>query len=121
MPTVSTGSGLPLKRGSSDAYDHLAAGILLVNANAQVLFLNRAAQRIIDLHDGLTIGLSGVTAANPSATKELRELITGATIMISQPLAGASRGVIAISRPSGRRPLSLLIVPLAVEMLGGSC
>jgi DNA-binding CsgD family transcriptional regulator/PAS domain-containing protein len=103
------------RSASLEALDQLAAGVILVKADAQVLFLNRAAQRIVDRRDGLTIGLSGLSGANSGETNELRKLIGEAALIVSGLSAGVSRGVMTISRPSAGRPLSLLVVPLCLE------
>ena len=57
------------RSASLEALDHLAAGVILVKANAQVLFRYRAAQQIVDGKDGLTVGLSGLSAANSRTQK----------------------------------------------------
>ena len=100
---------------SLEVLDHLAAGIVLVKANGQVLFLNRAAQQILDRKDGLSIGLSGLSAANSGETRELRKLIEDAALLVSGSTLGTSRGVMTVSRPSCRRPLSLLVIPAPVD------
>lgn len=109
-------STLEAERSASlEALDHLAAGVILVRANAQVLFVNRAARRIVDSNDGLTIGLAGLSAASSGETRELRRLIGEAAMIVAGLQTGISQGFMRISRPSARRPLSVLVIPLCVD------
>lgn len=103
------------RSASLEALDHLAAGVVLVNAHAQVLFLNRAAQQIVDGNDGLSAGLHGLSAAHAAETNELRRSIAECGMLASGLALAVSRGVMHISRPSARRPFSLLIIPLCLE------
>jgi len=103
------------RSASLEALDHLAAGVILVDANAQVLFLNRAAQEIVDRKDGVSVGPAGLSAASSAETNELRRLIAECGMIASGLALKVSRGVMNISRPSARRPLSLLSIPLCLE------
>jgi DNA-binding CsgD family transcriptional regulator/PAS domain-containing protein len=103
------------RNSSLQALEHLASGVILTNANGQVLFLNRAARQIVDRKDGLQVGLAGLSAASSRDTTELRKLIAEAAGIVSgMPVAG-SRATMTVSRPSARRPLFLLVVPLCLD------
>jgi DNA-binding CsgD family transcriptional regulator/PAS domain-containing protein len=90
---------------AADALDRLSQALVVVNAESRVLFANRAADALFgngfSLHDGiLRVGANGQSA-------ELHRLVVGC----ARPDAVNAGGHIAISRPQGRLPLSLLIVP----------
>ncbi|MBF6411599.1 helix-turn-helix transcriptional regulator [Nocardia cyriacigeorgica] len=82
-------------------------GIMIVTADAAVIFANSAAMDITGDSDGLAADSSGRLRASPSANHaRLSRLIREA--------AGpdGSSGNVAITRPSGRRPLIVRITPL---------
>jgi DNA-binding CsgD family transcriptional regulator/PAS domain-containing protein len=103
------------RNSSLEALEHLAAGVILTKANGQVLFRNRAARQIVDRKDGLHIGSAGLSAASSRETKELRKLTAEAGLIVSGLPTHESRGMMTVSRPSARRPLFLLVVPLCVD------
>lgn len=94
-----------------DALDRLTAGALLVDRSGRVLFVNAAAQSIAAERDGLSIDREGtLRAARAHDTTLLTNLIREAV----QTAAGeglGSGGVIALGRPSGRRPLQVTVTP----------
>ncbi|WP_280228430.1 helix-turn-helix transcriptional regulator [Nocardia cyriacigeorgica] len=82
-------------------------GIMIVTADAAVIFANSAAMDITGDSDGLAADSSGRLRASPSANHaRLSRLIREA--------AGpdGSSGNVAITRPSGRRPLIVRVTPL---------
>lgn len=110
-------SDLQAERDASlESLDLLAAGFILVDRHAHVLFANRAARRIVDRNDGLSVRLSGLTAAIPSETAAIRKLIYEAWITRSgRGLPSSEVQSVAVSRPSGRRRLSLLVIPVMLN------
>lgn len=82
-------------------------GIMIVTADAAVIFANSAAMDITGDSDGLAADSSGRLRATPSANQaRLSRLIRDA----ASP--EGSSGNIAITRPSGRRPLIVRVTPL---------
>lgn len=82
-------------------------GIMIVTADAAVIFANSAAMDITGDSDGLSADSSGRLRASPPANQaRLSTLIREA--------AGpeGSSGNVAITRPSGKRPLIVRITPL---------
>lgn len=102
-------SGLELARRTAEAaLDRLAAGIVVTDAQARVLFVNAAAQRIIDKADGLAIGRGGALAAvQRSEEAQLHQLIRRTTAPDSH-----GGGALAVRRRSEKRPFGLLVAPL---------
>jgi DNA-binding CsgD family transcriptional regulator len=96
----------------AEALDRFPQGVVLVNERGKALFVNREAKAILDQNDGLTLTREGLLAARPGETVSLRKLIQGASLT-SEGNGLDSGGVMTISRPSSRRPLSILVTPLA--------
>ncbi|MGL4966093.1 MAG: helix-turn-helix transcriptional regulator [Inquilinus sp.] len=109
--------------------DQLAIGVILIDAAARPVHLNRRAEAIIARADGLFLEPSGIAAARPDETRRLRRAVAlaGAAGTATAGLDAAARAAAAgsrmlISRPSGRRPLVAAVIPFrtdAVERRGG--
>ncbi len=93
--------------------DHLTIGVLLVDSGSRVLAMNACAKTIVAQGDGLAVERSGVCAANSDQTTALRVLIKGAASGNGREAPGG--GIMALSRPSLRRPYWALVTAL----LGG--
>ena len=96
----------------SAALDRVAVGVILVDAEARPLLLNRRAELLLDAGDGLAIARDGLTAARPETTEELRRLVAEAagTTVGGGTSAG---GALTLPRPSGQRALMALVTPVA--------
>jgi DNA-binding CsgD family transcriptional regulator/PAS domain-containing protein len=91
---------------ASSALDQLTLGVLFVGPAGQPLWLNRRAQEIIATSDVLRLaGARGLVAANPSESRSLRALITGA-------VSDGRQGLLPISRGLEARALLLIAIPL---------
>src|SRR5262249_15129689 len=78
------------KTAALDGLDH---GVILVDADARVLFANRAAEAIIGLRDGLTVARNGLMAACAADTAHLHALI-------AETMSGLAGGTMRVTRPS---------------------
>jgi DNA-binding CsgD family transcriptional regulator len=92
------------------ALARLHHGVVLMGAGGKVLFANDAAARLAAQADGLSIGAAGLRAALPSQDTALQRLFARA-------VAGNGNGVpaggmLVVSRPSGRRPFAVHVMPL---------
>lgn len=94
---------------SHQALDRLGAGIVLLDRNARVLFANRAAQAVAAERDGFEIGetLRADGAQNNGALNKALVAATGAG---SDAVQG--HGSLSLPRPSGKRDLMVVVVPL---------
>jgi len=101
-----------LRHGGLAALDCLSEGVILVNPHAQALFANRAAEAIFARADGIGVDASGLCAASSAQTTALRRLIAMST---SREDSAGTGGSLLLERPSGRRPLSVTIVPMHRE------
>jgi DNA-binding CsgD family transcriptional regulator len=94
---------------TAGALDQVPHAMLLVDAAAHVLFANRAAERLLSRCDGLGIDADGLCTARRADTVALRHRIAVAAGRIGDSAAG---GALQVPRPSGRRPLAVLVSPL---------
>jgi DNA-binding CsgD family transcriptional regulator/PAS domain-containing protein len=94
---------------TAHALDHLPQGVMLADASGRVIFANRAAGEILAAADGLHSGPAGLGADGLAQTGELRRRIGRAALPPNGD--GASAGALALTRRSGRRPLSVLVAP----------
>ena len=100
-------------QAAEDVIDRMPFGVILLDANARPVLVNRAAQQILALNDGLTLRGALITASTTQQTAELRKGIASAISICgekSTELVGPS--AFAITRPSWKRALQLLITPL---------
>lgn len=93
-----------------EALTRLHHGVVLVASGGKVLFANDAAVGLCSAGDGLTVGGTGLRAALPAEDAALQRLF-------AEAFAGDGGGVPAgglqaVSRPSGRRPLAVHVIPL---------
>jgi DNA-binding CsgD family transcriptional regulator len=102
------------KNAVAQAFDHWSLGVILLDAKGRVLLMNRKAEEIANQRDGLTSHADGVRAAQNGESSALRVLIQDA---ISTRLGhgGRAGGAIALTRPSLKTPLNVLVTPLFPE------
>jgi DNA-binding CsgD family transcriptional regulator/PAS domain-containing protein len=99
------------------ALDSLSLGIVLLRREGTCLFINRAAQAILDRQDGLVIERGALSAQELGDSSSLRQLVdslTGRTAAVTP-----TRNALLISRRKGR-PLHLLGTPFRQEALPGT-
>ncbi len=104
--------GLESKANSAaEAFDRIPVGFLVIDAASKVLMLNRRAQAILNLNDGLTLGRNGLVTSRSEETNRLRGLIQSAIAGASGKDIG-SGGIMTVPRPSLQRPFQILVIPL---------
>ncbi|MFE0758861.1 helix-turn-helix transcriptional regulator [Inquilinus sp. NPDC058860] len=89
--------------GIEDLLDWLDLGVMIVDAAARPIRLNRRAGAIVARADGLYATPFGITTAIPEETGRLRQAIAMAT-------AGGAR--LRLTRPSGSPPLLVTVIPV---------
>jgi DNA-binding winged helix-turn-helix (wHTH) protein/PAS domain-containing protein len=94
---------------ATGALDCLTEGVIIVDAESRPVFINRAADQILGEADGLGINSGGLCAAQPDESAALQRTIAAAANGQSESM---HPGAVNVSRPSMRRPLSLLVAPL---------
>ena len=97
---------------------------MLLASDGRVVFVNRLASRIVGQADGLAIKAGHAAVCQLSESTTLARLVAGA----GRSAAGKgweAGGALRVSRPSGRRPLEILVTPLplpdAFGLGRGSC
>jgi DNA-binding CsgD family transcriptional regulator len=97
-----------------EALDLLNIGLVVTNASGQLLLANQTAEQILEARDGLSVTSAGVLRAAGAGGSALLELVRQA----ASPAEGKSDSkdlVLAVQRPSGKRPLTLLVRSIAAE------
>lgn len=99
-----------VERGSLEALNRSALGIVLLDADGRIIFVNRTGEAILQRQDGLSIERGELRAANVSDTGALRGFLANA----ARQAEGASlraNGILAIGRPSLRAPYAVMATP----------
>ncbi|MBY6240264.1 hypothetical protein [Methylosinus sp. Sm6] len=106
-----SGSGLPeIRDGALDLVEHWRRGCVMISRDGKILYANHAAREIAAAGDGLGLDRRGLRASVGSANAALLRLIGRACRSdTDEPRCG---GRVAVSRPSGRRPYLVQILPL---------
>lgn len=97
----------------------IQSGVILTDSSGRVFVMNEAARSIVDRADGLRLGRGKVlTAAAREDSARLQRLIATAAALAtsgaktSRVEADPAANGCSVSRPSGGRPLTLLVAPL---------
>jgi len=86
---------------------------LVIYDNTRSLYFVNTRARLLAAGDGLTIARGGLQAGTDAENQRLRRAVAEA-VAGSNASWGRSAGVdVAISRPSGKRPYHLVVVPLS--------
>jgi DNA-binding CsgD family transcriptional regulator len=88
-----------------EAIDQLAAGVLILDGQARVLFANMAAREIAAARDVLVLTDTTVRCRQREQNDVLRRFVGSA-------IAGGAGGSLLLSAPSRRLPVSALVTPL---------
>lgn len=92
------------------ALDRVGQGVLIVAADGEILFANRAAEALLAEADGIKTEKSALRANTLADTAQFRRLIAAAA-----ERSDSAGGMMALSRPAPRRPLHALVAPLTIE------
>jgi DNA-binding CsgD family transcriptional regulator len=96
---------------ASAVLERLPHGVMLISATGAVVSTNRTADAILRARDGLALDRGELRAATPSITARLQSVLNAA-VRTSRGVALDGATPLALPRPSGRRPLSVLVAPL---------
>ena len=106
-------AALELRLGdAAEVLDRLPLGVLLVDGRGRIITMNRIARQIVSQNDGLRADNARVCRADVAAERDrLAKLIASAANRES--VKGAPPGgAVKLTRPSGKRALSVLVAPL---------
>jgi len=86
--------------------------IFLIDGHGRIVFINGPATRLVSKRDGIAIDTGELRGTDGEATACLRRLIADAIGTSSAGGVGPG-GLMTLGRPSGRRPLMVLISPVS--------
>jgi len=99
--------------GLTSALDHIAQGVMLIDAAGRVRFMNRYAEEMLRAADGLKLLQGVIHAVRPDQTGNLHRLIASA---IAGRGGGMSPGgLMTVARARGRRGFHVMVAPHASE------
>lgn len=94
--------------------DRLVIGVIVCGESGRVIQVNRAADAILSAADGLAVSRGHLLAATSGETASLLRLI-GEAAGTGRSLDSKPGGAISLSRPSGERPIAILVTPFRDE------
>jgi DNA-binding CsgD family transcriptional regulator/PAS domain-containing protein len=106
-----TGAEL-MAANASAILDRFPHGIILVSANGAVVATNRAADEMLRARDGVTLDHGELRASTVDVTNRLRSALHAAVGTHQGINVADGKWGLALPRPSGRRPLSIIIAPM---------
>lgn len=95
-----------------DVIDRLTFGVVLVDRNLKPVLVNQVANRLLAQRDGLVLRKSGLQAGSPALTRSLNEMLAAAAAVTDGSSVDAGEGILKIPRPSSRRPLQIMVIPV---------
>lgn len=94
------------------ALDQLPFAVFIVSSDAEVRVRNRAAGDLLSSHDGLHLRGRSLAAGRTSDSASLTRLIASCVRFRHDPQIDTG-GTVNLSRPSGKRGLRALVIPVA--------
>lgn len=94
--------------------ERIPTGVLLLDAHARVVFLNRRAQVMLAAGDGLTMTPHGLSAIDAETQPVLERLIADA-VATGAGRATHAGGALTVPAPKGGEPCEVLVTPLRTE------
>jgi DNA-binding CsgD family transcriptional regulator len=92
-----------------EALELLNIGLALTNLSGQVLLANRIAEQLLAGRDGIALTTHGVLRTLRDSQPSLQELIRQAGSCTVPRKFESTESMLAVQRPSGKRPLTLLV------------
>lgn len=85
--------------------------VLIVDRASKIVFMNRSAKDVLNQKDGLSVHHGKLTASIARDNTRIREEMSRIASIFEKNIESRP-AVVQISRPSGKRPLQLLLSPL---------
>src|SRR5690606_26444148 len=98
--------------------NRLPIGVILVTADAKILFFNDKAKRFLEKNDGLTVGADRVCRATlPGESRALAKLLSD-TLNPGDSNRAEGDFAISLTRMESDQPLNVMVAPIATGMAG---
>jgi DNA-binding CsgD family transcriptional regulator len=95
----------------AEVVDRLPTGVILLDAHRQPVVMNRAADEILALDDGIAIDRNGPHLSTPRENDGLKTVLASA--LASKPGHEVEAGgFLTVTRPSGHRSFVMMVTPL---------
>ena len=98
-------------QGAIDALDRTNEALLILDDHGRVIRVNPWAQALLRARDGLVVDRGELRTATATGTTQLRALVARA-IETSRGTGMSPGGVLFVARPSGLRPLRVVVSPV---------
>jgi len=99
---------------AEEALDRMFGGVILLDERGAPIAINRTAERILAMNDGLFLDRDGPRASTSKQTGELRCALAGAVQTGAD--GGVAPGAVArLARPSRRPALEVVVTPIRCE------
>lgn len=95
------------------AMAQMAFGILLLDGKGKVVHQNPAGEAIIRQRDGISLSNGRLLAARSNDNATLDAIIRSAAMRLKLGVQADRGGVMNLSRPSGKQPFSIAVMPLS--------
>ncbi len=92
-------------RVMEDVVAHMPLGIMTLARSGRIVWANRRAEDILRQRDGLTVHHERLGGARADETARIEAAIGAAA-------GGRGGDTVSVSRPSGRRPLAVIVAPV---------
>ena len=94
------------------ALDQLCAGVIIADSGGRVIEMNRAAESIVRLDDGLNVRSDRLCARRAFETAKIAKLIAGAA---ADAKSDRAAGRMLVGRGNGLTPYVLTVAPLHID------
>lgn len=91
------------KDAAWETLDRIPIGVIVLDSKGKILAMNQSGRLIVEQNDGVYISRDALFAARSDETEALYQRITATE---------KDTGVLNLTRPSGRRPLSLAVASI---------
>ena len=95
------------------ALDMLNVGVGMINRRGRLLFANQFVKQILRTHDGLEVTTRGMLVYQKTRCSVPLTVLQEPTTQARARAAFADNVAVVVKRPSGKRPLALVICPLS--------
>ena len=100
-----------MQRLNAEWLDQNSSGIIFLDDRRRVIFANRSMQELQSQNDGIRFSTQGLVLLGRRDNARLQTMLARATSAAS-PLQAGTCGIVA-TRPSGKRPYSILVMPVS--------